>query len=81
MVDEDGAERPEQKGPWTVLAKAGDPTCTKPEDGDAEIPARDDLALVLQGRELAAEERRRYAPEPDLCHPTLASGTASVVAK
>ena len=58
VVDEDGAERPEQKGPWTVLAKAGEPTCTKPEDGDAEIPARDDLALVLQGRELAAEERR-----------------------
>jgi two-component system, OmpR family, sensor histidine kinase KdpD len=57
-VDEDGETRPDPTGPWTTLAKAGDPTCCKPEDGDAEFPAREDLVLVLQGRELAAEERR-----------------------
>lgn len=57
-VDEDGAVRPDPTGPWTVLGKAGDPTCGRPEEGDAEFPAREDLVLVLQGRELAAEERR-----------------------
>ncbi len=43
---------------WRPLASAGTPTCRRPEDGDAEIPARDDLVLVLQGRPLAADERR-----------------------
>lgn len=43
---------------WRALASAGTPTCRRPEDGDAEIPARDDLVLVLQGRSLAADERR-----------------------
>ncbi|MEU4392055.1 DUF4118 domain-containing protein [Kribbella sp. NPDC023855] len=43
---------------WRPLASAGTPTCRRPEDGDAEIPARDDLVLVLQGRQLAADERR-----------------------
>jgi two-component system sensor histidine kinase KdpD len=43
---------------WRPLASAGTPTCRRPEDGDAEIPARDDLVLVLQGRSLAADERR-----------------------
>jgi two-component system sensor histidine kinase KdpD len=57
-IDEDGEVRPDPTGPWTTIAKAGDPTCRKPEEGDAEFPARDDLVLVLQGRELAAEERR-----------------------
>jgi two-component system, OmpR family, sensor histidine kinase KdpD len=57
-VDSDGEVRPDPTGPWTTIAKAGDPTCCKPEEGDAELPARDDLVLVLEGRELAAEERR-----------------------
>ncbi|MDX6263649.1 MAG: two-component system, OmpR family, sensor histidine kinase KdpD, partial [Kribbellaceae bacterium] len=43
---------------WRPLASAGTPTCRRPEDGDAEIPGRDDLVLVLQGRSLAADERR-----------------------
>ncbi|GAA1567124.1 sensor histidine kinase KdpD [Kribbella sancticallisti] len=43
---------------WRPLASAGTPTCRRPEDGDAEIPARDNLVLVLQGRRLAADERR-----------------------
>jgi two-component system sensor histidine kinase KdpD len=43
---------------WRPLASAGTPTCRRPEDGDAEIPAREDLVLVLQGRQLAADERR-----------------------
>jgi two-component system, OmpR family, sensor histidine kinase KdpD len=43
---------------WRPIASAGTPTCGRPEDGDAEIPARDDLVLVLQGRSLAADERR-----------------------
>ncbi|MEV0801340.1 DUF4118 domain-containing protein [Kribbella sp. NPDC050281] len=43
---------------WRPIASAGTPTCRRPEDGDAEIPGRDDLVLVLQGRQLAADERR-----------------------
>ncbi|TDO54550.1 two-component system sensor histidine kinase KdpD [Kribbella sp. VKM Ac-2527] len=43
---------------WRPLAGAGTPTCRRPEDGDAEIPGREDLVLVLQGRQLAADERR-----------------------
>jgi two-component system, OmpR family, sensor histidine kinase KdpD len=43
---------------WRPIASAGTPTCRKPEDGDAEVPGRDDLVLVLQGRSLAADERR-----------------------
>ena len=57
-VDEDGTTRTDHAGPWIELGRAGDPTCCRPEEGDAEVPARDDLVLVLQGRELAAEERR-----------------------
>ncbi|TCM46114.1 two-component system sensor histidine kinase KdpD [Kribbella sp. VKM Ac-2568] len=43
---------------WRPLASAGTPTCRRPEDGDAEIPGRENLVLVLQGRTLAADERR-----------------------
>ncbi|GAA1542010.1 sensor histidine kinase [Kribbella lupini] len=43
---------------WRSIASAGTPTCRRPEDGDAKIPGRDDLVLVLQGRSLAADERR-----------------------
>ncbi len=43
---------------WRPLASAGTMTCGRPEEGDAEIPARDDLVLVLQGHQLAADERR-----------------------
>ncbi|WP_245360049.1 sensor histidine kinase [Kribbella aluminosa] len=43
---------------WRPLASAGTMTCGRPEDGDAEVPARDDLVLVLQGHQLAADERR-----------------------
>ncbi|MFC5261350.1 DUF4118 domain-containing protein [Kribbella qitaiheensis] len=43
---------------WRPLASAGTPTCRRPEDGDAEIPGRENLVLVLQGRPLAADERR-----------------------
>jgi two-component system sensor histidine kinase KdpD len=43
---------------WRPIASAGTPTCRRPEDGDAEIPGRDNLVLVLQGRALAADERR-----------------------
>lgn len=43
---------------WRPIASAGMTTCRRPEDGDAEIPGREDLVLVLQGHRLAADERR-----------------------
>ncbi|MEU8222179.1 DUF4118 domain-containing protein [Kribbella sp. NPDC048915] len=43
---------------WREVASAGTVTCSRPEDADAVIPARDDLVLVLQGHQLEADERR-----------------------
>ncbi|MDX6239646.1 MAG: two-component system, OmpR family, sensor histidine kinase KdpD [Kribbellaceae bacterium] len=43
---------------WKPIASAGTTTCLRPEEGDAEIPGGENLALVLQGRPLAADERR-----------------------
>ena len=42
---------------WTVVATSGTQPCARPEEGDTEVPI-DDLALVLRGRVLAAEDRR-----------------------
>jgi two-component system sensor histidine kinase KdpD len=57
-VGDGGEVRPDPAGPWVELAQAGEPTCVRPEEGDAEIPAREGLVLVLQGRKLAADELR-----------------------
>ena len=43
---------------WQQIASAGHATCRRPQDGDVTVPARDDLVLVLQGRNLAADEHR-----------------------
>jgi two-component system sensor histidine kinase KdpD len=43
---------------WKPIASAGTTTCRRPEEGDAEIPGAENLVLVLQGRPLAADERR-----------------------
>jgi two-component system sensor histidine kinase KdpD len=43
---------------WKPIASAGTTTCRRPEEGDAEIPGGENLVLVLQGRPLAADERR-----------------------
>jgi two-component system sensor histidine kinase KdpD len=43
---------------WRPIASAGTTTCARPGEGDAEIPGREGLVLVLQGRSLAADERR-----------------------
>jgi two-component system sensor histidine kinase KdpD len=49
------------RGTWTCLASVGDRPCLQPDDGDIEIPIDDDLALVLRGRQLPAEDRRVLA--------------------
>ena len=43
---------------WHQIASAGPADCRRPQDGDVSVPARDDLVLVLQGRNLAADEHR-----------------------
>jgi two-component system sensor histidine kinase KdpD len=43
---------------WQQIGCAGPATCRRPQDGDVAVPARDDLVLVLQGRNLAADEHR-----------------------
>ncbi len=46
------------RGSWTCLAGVGDRPCVSPGEGDIEVPIADDLALVLRGRPLPAEDRR-----------------------
>jgi two-component system sensor histidine kinase KdpD len=45
---------------WRVVATSGTPACARPEEGDTEVPIGD-LALVLRGRMLPAEDRRVLA--------------------
>jgi two-component system, OmpR family, sensor histidine kinase KdpD len=49
------------RGSWTAIASIGRDPCLQPEDGDIEMPVADDLALVLRGRALPAEDRRVLA--------------------
>jgi two-component system sensor histidine kinase KdpD len=54
------AAGPTVRSGWTVVATSGTQPCARPEEGDTEIPV-DDLALVLRGRVLPAEDRRVLA--------------------
>jgi two-component system sensor histidine kinase KdpD len=49
------------RGAWTCLASVGRDPCLQPEEGDIEVPIADDLAMVLRGRPLPAEDRRVLA--------------------
>ncbi|MCW2495756.1 ATP-binding protein [Jatrophihabitans sp.] len=49
------------RGTWSCLASVGDDPCLRPEDGNTEVPVGDELALVLRGRTLAAEDQRVLA--------------------
>ncbi|NGO83781.1 sensor histidine kinase KdpD [Streptomyces sp. 196(2019)] len=44
--------------PWSCAAAVGGTPASRPEDADIGIPVGDDLALVLSGRALRAEDRR-----------------------
>jgi len=46
---------------WHVVASAGPDPCQRPEEGDTGVPIGEDLALVLRGRTLPAEDRRVLA--------------------
>jgi two-component system sensor histidine kinase KdpD len=43
---------------WQQIASTGSADFRRPEDADAAVPAREDLVLVLRGRNLAADEHR-----------------------
>ena len=49
------------RGAWSVIASVGVDPCDRPEEGDTDIPIGDDLAMVLRGRKLAAEDQRMLA--------------------
>ena len=49
------------RGTWSCVASIGVDPCLRPEDGDTEVPIGDELALVLRGRTLAAEDQRVLA--------------------
>jgi K+-sensing histidine kinase KdpD len=46
---------------WHLVAASGPDPCRRPEEGDTDVPVGDDLALVLRGRALPAEDRRVLA--------------------
>ena len=46
------------RGTWDVVDSVGPDPCGHPEAGDAEVAVTDDMALVLRGRSLPAEDRR-----------------------
>ncbi len=50
------------RGSWDNVASVGEAPCLRPEDGDTDVPIGDDLALVLRGRVLPAEDQRILAP-------------------
>ncbi len=51
-------ERDPDRPGWRVVASSGTAPAPRPEDADVDVPVADDLALVLRGRPLAAEDRR-----------------------
>ncbi|HEY7104108.1 MAG TPA: DUF4118 domain-containing protein [Mycobacteriales bacterium] len=54
-------ERDADRQGWHVVASSGTAPAPRPEDADVDVPVDDDLALVLRGRPLAAEDRRVLA--------------------
>ncbi|RJK97574.1 DUF4118 domain-containing protein [Vallicoccus soli] len=51
-------ERDDERSPWRCVRSSGAGPCAAPEEGDAEIVVSPRLALALQGRVLAAGDRR-----------------------
>ncbi len=54
----DGYARPVRVGRWTTVGSSGEPTVSRPEEADVEMPVGDDLVLALRGRTLPATDRR-----------------------
>jgi two-component system sensor histidine kinase KdpD len=50
--------RQRDPGAWRVAATVGGRPCAAPGEGDVDVPVDDDLALVLRGHPLPAEDRR-----------------------
>ncbi|MFJ8774879.1 DUF4118 domain-containing protein [Streptomyces microflavus] len=51
-------ERTSEVEPWTCTAAVGSRPVDRPEDADVDIPVGENLALILSGRALPAEDRR-----------------------
>jgi two-component system sensor histidine kinase KdpD len=51
-------DRQRDPAAWRVAAAVGTGPCLAPGEGDVDVPVDHDLALVLRGRTLAAEDRR-----------------------
>jgi two-component system sensor histidine kinase KdpD len=49
------------RGTWATVASVGDNPCSRPDEGDTEVPVGEALVLVLRGRTLAAEDQRMLA--------------------
>ncbi|MFC8451708.1 ATP-binding protein [Kitasatospora sp. NPDC057223] len=51
-------ERADERSPWRCAAGSGPRPPARPEQADVDVPVGDNLALVLAGRVLPAEDRR-----------------------
>ncbi|MFI6443448.1 DUF4118 domain-containing protein [Kitasatospora sp. NPDC050543] len=51
-------ERADERSPWRCTAASGPQPPGRPEEADVDVPVGDNLALVLAGRVLPAEDRR-----------------------
>ena len=51
-------ERNDEQDGWRLIASAGQPACTGPEEGDESVLLSGGPALVMRGRRLSADDRR-----------------------
>ncbi|WP_280722125.1 sensor histidine kinase KdpD [Kitasatospora sp. MAA4] len=51
-------ERSDEHAPWQCAAASGPHPPTRPDEADVDVPVGENLALVLDGRVLPAEDRR-----------------------
>jgi two-component system sensor histidine kinase KdpD len=49
------------RGTWSILASVGEDPCSRPDEGDTEVPVGAEMFMVLRGRKLAAEDQRMLA--------------------
>jgi two-component system, OmpR family, sensor histidine kinase KdpD len=49
------------RGTWSILASVGEDPCSRPDEGDTEVPVGSEMFMVLRGRKLAAEDQRMLA--------------------
>ncbi|WP_410050227.1 hypothetical protein [Actinomadura sp. CNU-125] len=58
LLERDPAAPAAPQAAWTIVASAGGPPVTRPDDGDSDVLVDVALALGVRGRTLPASDRR-----------------------